>query len=77
MMDVEVKPVPNNDIDIIKLAIDTMLNDNGYKNFDINKIMRELETFCLSNKLENYKTFINEYVNQKTSETEVMHIEFF
>ena len=77
MMDVEVKSVPNNDIDIIKLAIDTMLNDNGYKNFDINKIMRELETFCLSNKLENYKTFINEYVNQKTSETEVMHIEFF
>ena len=39
--------------------------------------MRELETFCLSNKLENYKTFINEYVNQRTSETEVMHIEFF
>ena len=37
MMDVEVKPVPTNDIDIIKLAIDTMLNDNGNKNLILMK----------------------------------------
>ena len=64
-MDVEVKSVPTNDIDLIKLAIDTMLNNNGNKNVDINEIMRELETFYFSNKLENYTTFINEYVNQR------------
>jgi len=65
--------VPTDDIDLIKLAIDTMLKN---KMVDINETMRELEIFYLSNKLKNYKTFIIEYVNQRNSETEVMHIDF-
>jgi hypothetical protein len=68
--------VPTDDIDLIKLAIDTMLENNYNKKVDINEIMRELENFYLSNNLDTYKTFIIEYVNQRNSETEVMHIDF-
>ena len=61
----------------IEVTIDSMSTENNHKKkLDINDIMKKLETFYFSNKLDIYKPFIIEYTNYRNSEAEVMHIEF-
>ena len=50
--------------------------NNHKKKLDINDIMKTLETFYFSNKLDIYKPFIIKYTNYRNSEIEVMHIDF-
>jgi len=71
------KSVPTDDIKLIELVTDTMSFNNNHKKVDINDIMREFDSFYISNKLEKYKPFIIEYANKRNSEAEVMYIDFF
>jgi len=50
--------------------------DNNHKKLEFNDIMRRLNTYYFSDKLEQYKPFIIEYTNYRNSEAEVMHIYF-
>ena len=53
-----------------------MSTDNNHKKLEFNDIMRRLNTYYFSDKLEQYKPFIIEYANYRNSEAEVMHIDF-
>jgi hypothetical protein len=70
-------PIPRDDMQFIEVTIDSMSTENNHKKkLDINDIMKKLETFYFSNKLDIYKPFIIKYTNYRNSEIEVMHIEF-
>ena len=70
-------PIPRDDMQFIEVTIDLMSTEKNHKKkLDINDIMKKLETFYFSNKLDIYKLFIIKYTNYRKSEIEIMHIDF-
>ena len=67
----------NTDRLLIETEIDVMSINNDHKKVDINDIMRKLDTYHFSDKLEQYTPFIIEHTNYRNTEAEVMHIVFF
>jgi len=68
--------IPPYDMQLIEVTIDSMTSDYNHKMLDINNIMKEMDTYYFSNKLDTYKPFIIEYANHRNKEAEVMHIDF-
>ena len=69
-------PIPHTDMMLIQTEIDVMSLNNKHKKLDINDIMRRLNTYYFSDKLDIYKPFIMEYTNYRNTEAEVTHISF-
>jgi len=69
-------PIPHTDMMLIQTEIDVMSLNNKHKKLDINDIMRRLNTYYFTDKLDIYKPFIMEYTNYRNTEAEVMHISF-